>query len=90
MTFRLIPHVVEAGVAAGAGAAVAQRVRHHGGQALSAVPHPAAQAAGAAVSGRWAAVGAAGRAGQAGSAARPASPPAPSRDRASAGGASRS
>jgi hypothetical protein len=52
MTFRLIPHVVEAGVAAGTGAAVANRVRHTGGQALSAIPHPATQAAGAAVSGR--------------------------------------
>jgi hypothetical protein len=52
MTFRLIPHVVEAGVAAGTGAAVANRVRHTGGQALSAIPHPAAQAAGAAVNGR--------------------------------------
>ncbi|HVY09541.1 MAG TPA: hypothetical protein VHB18_05290 [Mycobacteriales bacterium] len=55
MTFRLIPHVVEASVAAGTGAAVANRVRAHGGQALSAIPHPAAQMAGAAVSGRWSA-----------------------------------
>jgi hypothetical protein len=52
MTFRLIPHVVEASVAAGTGAAVANRVRHTGGQALSAIPHPATQAAGAAMSGR--------------------------------------
>ncbi|HVV77951.1 MAG TPA: hypothetical protein VHC43_18190 [Mycobacteriales bacterium] len=52
MTFRLVPHVVEASVAAGAGAAVANRVRHTGGQALSAIPHPATQAAGAAISGR--------------------------------------
>jgi hypothetical protein len=52
MTFRLIPHVVEAGVAAGTGAAVANRVRQTGGQALSAIPHPATQAAGAALNGR--------------------------------------
>jgi hypothetical protein len=52
MTFRLIPHVVEAGVVAGTGAAVANRVRHTGGQALSAIPHPATQAAGAAINGR--------------------------------------
>jgi hypothetical protein len=52
MTFRLIPHVVEAGVAAGTGAAVANRVRQTGGQALSAIPHPATQAAGAAINGR--------------------------------------
>jgi hypothetical protein len=52
MTFRLIPHVVEASVAAGTGAAVANRVRHTGGQALSAIPHPATQAAGAAMTGR--------------------------------------
>lgn len=55
MTFRLIPHVVEASVAAGSGAAVAGRMRAHAGQALGAIPHPAAQAAGAAVGGRWAA-----------------------------------
>jgi hypothetical protein len=52
MTFRLVPHVVEAGVAAGTGAAVANRVRQSGGQALSAIPHPATQAAGAAIRGR--------------------------------------
>ncbi len=52
MTFRLVPHVVEAGVAAGTGAAVGNRVRQTGGQALSAIPHPATQAAGAAISGR--------------------------------------
>jgi hypothetical protein len=64
MTFRLVPHVMEASVAAGTGAAVAGRVRQSGGQALSAIPHPAAQAAGAAVAGRWpAAAAGAGRAG---------------------------
>jgi hypothetical protein len=52
MTFRLIPHVVEASVAAGTGATVANRLRAHGGQALSAIPHPAAIAAGSALSGR--------------------------------------
>ena len=52
MTFRLIPHVIEASVAAGSGAAVASRMRQHSGQLLSAMPHPAAQFAGAAASGR--------------------------------------
>jgi hypothetical protein len=54
MTFRLIPHVVEASVAAGSGAAVANRMRAHAGQALAAIPHPAAQLAGSAINGRWA------------------------------------
>jgi hypothetical protein len=53
MTFRLIPHVVEASVAAGAGAAVAGRARQHGGQALAAIPHPTARRAGGALTGRW-------------------------------------
>jgi hypothetical protein len=53
MTFRVIPHVMEAGVAAGTGAAVANRIRQHSGQALSAIPHPATQFAGAAMNGRW-------------------------------------
>jgi hypothetical protein len=54
MTFRLIPHVVEASVAAGSGAAVANRMRAHAGQALAAIPHPATQLAGSAMNGRWA------------------------------------
>jgi hypothetical protein len=58
MTFRLVPHVVEASVAAGTGAAVANRVRSHGAQALSAIPHPATMAAGAALGGRWGAAAA--------------------------------
>jgi hypothetical protein len=71
MTFRLLPHVVEASVAAGTGAAVANRVRHTGGQALSAIPHPATQAAGAVMNGRLPApTGGARSAGQ-----RAASPP---------------
>src|SRR5438270_9260455 len=40
MTLRLLPHVVEASVAAGTGAAVASAVRRHSGQLLMAVPHP--------------------------------------------------
>jgi hypothetical protein len=52
MTLRLLPHVVEASVVAGAGAAVASRVRRSGGQLLTAVPHPAAALAGAAATGR--------------------------------------
>ena len=52
MTLRLLPHVVEASVAAGTGAAVASTVRRHSGQLLMAVPHPAARLAGGAVSGR--------------------------------------
>jgi hypothetical protein len=73
MTFRLIPHVVEASVAAGAGAAVANRMRAHGGQALSAIPHPATQMAGAAVAGRWSAA-VPGRGGGSAAAAPPPSP----------------
>jgi hypothetical protein len=70
MTFRLIPHVLEASVAAGTGAAVAGRMRQHGGQMLAAVPHPAAQLAGSAAAGRYgAAAGAARRLGSGGSAA---------------------
>jgi hypothetical protein len=69
MTFRLVPHVMEASVAAGTGAAVANRVRHTGGQALSAIPHPATQAAGAAISGR---VPLGGGSGGGGAGARPA------------------
>lgn len=72
MTFRIVPHVVEASVAAGTGAAVANRVRQHGGQALSAVPHPAAQLAGAAVQGRWAAAAAGAGRGSSAPAPRPA------------------
>lgn len=52
MTLRLLPHVVEASVAAGTGAAVATSVRRHSGQLLMAVPHPAARLAGGALSGR--------------------------------------
>jgi hypothetical protein len=70
MTFRLVPHVMEASVAAGTGAAVANRVRQHGGQALAAIPHPAAQLAGSALNGRIPASAGAGRgAGGAGAAA---------------------
>jgi hypothetical protein len=61
MTFRLIPHVVEASVAAGTGAAVANRVRHSGGQALAAIPHPATRLAGSAMNGRWSAAAGAAR-----------------------------
>ena len=63
MTMRLIPHVVEASVAAGTGAAVASHVRRQSGQLLMAMPHPAARLAGGrspvgrapqwAVQGRW-------------------------------------
>jgi hypothetical protein len=75
MTFRLIPHVVEASVAAGTGAAVANRMRSHGGQALAAIPHPATQLAGAAMTGRWAAAaGVARGAGQSGGTATAAGP----------------
>lgn len=77
MTFRLIPHVVEAGVAAGTGAAVANRVRHTGGQALSAIPHPATQAAGAAMNGRIPIPAAGSSRGAAGAAASPPAPPSP-------------
>ncbi len=52
MTLRLLPHVVEASVAAGTGAAMATAVRRHSGQLLMAVPHPAARLAGGAMSGR--------------------------------------
>jgi hypothetical protein len=52
MTLRLLPHVVEASVAAGTGAAVATAVRRHSGQLLMAVPNPAARLAGGAMSGR--------------------------------------
>ena len=52
MTLRLLPHVVEASVAAGTGAAVGTAVRRHSGQLLMAVPHPAARMAGGALSGR--------------------------------------
>jgi hypothetical protein len=52
MTLRLLPHVVEASVAAGAGAAVASRVRQHSSQLLAAAPHPAARLAGGALAGR--------------------------------------
>ncbi len=52
MTLRLLPHVVEASVAAGVGASVAHSVRRHSGQMLMAVPHPAARLAGGAVAGR--------------------------------------
>ena len=52
MTLRLVPHVVEASVAAGTGAAVATSMRRHSGQLLMAVPHPAARLAGGAMSGR--------------------------------------
>ena len=75
MTFRLIPHVVEASVAAGGGAAVASRMRQHSGQLLSAVPHPAAQFAGAAASGRPGAALLAARAGGAGRPGGSGSPP---------------
>ena len=61
MTFRLVPHVVEASVAAGTGAMVANRLRSGGGQMLSAVPHPAAQVGGAALSGRYGAAAAGAR-----------------------------
>lgn len=52
MTLRLLPHVVEASVAAGTGASVASSMRRHSGQLLMAVPHPAARLAGGAMSGR--------------------------------------
>jgi hypothetical protein len=85
MTFRLLPHVVEASVAAGTGATVANRVRSTGGQALSAVPHPAAQLAGAGLSGRLPAAGGSRGAGAAGASAPPSPPPpqpaAPEQDR---------
>jgi hypothetical protein len=77
MTFRLIPHVVEAGVAAGTGAAVANRVRHTGGQALSAIPHPATQAAGAAINGRIPIPAGGGGRSATAAAVPPASPPPP-------------
>jgi hypothetical protein len=75
MTFRVIPHVMEAGVAAGTGAAVANRIRQHSGQALSAIPHPATQVAGAAMNGRWG--GAAATARTAGGTTSPPPPPPP-------------
>jgi hypothetical protein len=75
MTFRIVPHVVEASMAAGTGAAVANRVRSTGGQALSAIPHPATQLAGAAVNGRWAAAAGAARGGGSGAPPTPSSPP---------------
>jgi hypothetical protein len=83
MTFRLIPHVVEASVAAGTGAAVANRVRHTGGQALSAIPHPATQAAGAAMNGRLPAGGAGAR-GVSQSAPQAPKPPQPTQPRPAA------
>jgi hypothetical protein len=52
MTLRLVPHVVEASVAAGTGASAATAMRRHSGQLLMAVPHPAARLAGGAMSGR--------------------------------------
>jgi hypothetical protein len=82
MTFRLIPHVVEASVAAGTGAAVANRMRQQGGQALAAIPHPATQLAGSAMNGRWSAAagaarGGAGSGGGASPTPTPAAPPSP-------------
>lgn len=86
MTFRLIPHVVEASVAAGSGAAVANQMRAHGGQALAAIPHPTTQLAGAAMNGRWAAAaGAARTTPQSGGTPPPPTPPASAAPPVSAG-----
>lgn len=84
MTLRLLPHVVEASVAAGTGAAVASRVRRSGGQALTAIPHPAAALAGAAATGRP--LSAAARLGAARPRPVPAPRPAPARSAASTTG----
>ena len=47
LTFRVIPHVIEAAAVTGAGAAVAGRVRRGGSQLLAAAPTPAARFAAA-------------------------------------------
>jgi hypothetical protein len=56
MTFRVLPHVVEAAAVAGSGAAVARRMHHGAGQLVAAAPSPvtrlAAGSAGSASVGR--------------------------------------
>lgn len=47
LTFRIIPHVVEAAAVAGAGAAVTSRLRSGGSQLMTAAPSSAARLAGA-------------------------------------------
>ena len=66
LTFRIVPHVVEAAAVAGGGAAVASKVRSGSARLLAAAPHPAARLASAAPAGRAAP-----------SVARPTPPPAP-------------
>lgn len=77
MTLRLLPHVVEASVAAGTGAAMATTVRRHSGQLLMAVPHPAARLAGGAMSGRTDLVAMGSRPATAAAAATPPAPRSP-------------
>jgi hypothetical protein len=88
MTLRLLPHVVEASVAAGTGAAVATSMRRHSGQLLMAVPHPAARLAGGAISGRTDLVTMGSRAAVATTPA--ASPPSPNGSSQSTAGSGRS
>jgi hypothetical protein len=52
LTFRIVPHVVEAAAVAGGGAAVAAKVRSGSARLLAAAPHPAARLASAAPAGR--------------------------------------
>jgi hypothetical protein len=77
MTLRLLPHVVEASVAAGTGAAMATAVRRHSGQLLMAVPHPAARLAGGAMSGRTDLVAMGSRSATVAAAATPSAPRSP-------------
>jgi len=51
MTFRVVPHVMEAAVVAGSGAAVANRVRRAAGHVVAGAPSPVTRLAGSAGSG---------------------------------------
>jgi hypothetical protein len=93
MTFRVLPHVVEAAVVAGSGAAVARRMRSGAGRLMAAAPSPVTRLAAAgpvsgSAAGRGLATssapsppkgGSGGPASRAGESAPPASPSSPTR-----------